>query len=119
MAFEVPGDIRHSWTQGVGFLGLKRRRIEVHAWQVELGKEFLPGCSTARVIIIVDGKTELETDIPWPMPNGNITLPLQVFLLAKMPLYEYAEWQPILEQFARSCEHFCEPLKIWWGQSLP
>lgn len=115
MSFEKPGDLTQHWKQRVHFLGLAKKQIEVHAWQEEVNPPFMPGASTAKLTITVDGKVELEDEIPWPLPNGNLMLALQVFLLSKMPDYAYAEWQPVMERFARRCEGFAEPSKIWWG----
>jgi len=79
----------------------------------------MPGTSTAKLTITVNGKIAHEADIPWALPNGNVTLPMQVFLLSQMPTYKYPEWQPIMERFARHCEGFAEPTQMFWGGDSP
>jgi|GEM_PF-3230795 len=117
--YVAPGDITQKWTKRKGFLGWRSETIEVHAWQEEVKPPYMPGTSTAKVAITVDGKLAHEADVPWALPNGNVTLPMQVFLLSKMPTYKHPEWQQIMEHFARHCEGFAEPTQVWWNSESP
>lgn len=58
----------------------------------------------------------LECEIPFPMPPGKATLLMQVYLISKMPDWEYPEYQRVLEKFCFSFPEFRPPDKLWWGK---
>jgi hypothetical protein len=91
-----------------------KKKIQVDAEQVEMPPEFGGLSATAKVTIKENGVVVHEADIPWPMPKMDIMLPLQVYTLAKKPDYAHPKWQPIMEQFAFSCDGFSPPTKMWW-----
>jgi hypothetical protein len=104
--------ITKEWKTGRLF----KKRIKVHAQQVEMPKEYGGLTALAKVTIEVNGKIVHEADIPWAMPKAGFMLAIQVYMLSKQPDYAHPEWQPILEQFAFKCEGFTPPARMWWSK---
>ena len=95
-----------------------RTRIKVVAEQVDMPSKY-GGCSaTAKVTIYKNGQVVHEAEAPWCMPKADITLTLQVYMLAKQPDYEHPEWQPIMERLTTMCEGFEPPIMRWSNESF-
>lgn len=106
-------DITKEWTTGHLFW---KKRIKVHAQQIEMPKEYGGLSALAKVTIEVGGKVVHKADIPWAMPKADIMLAMQVYMLAKQPNYKHPKWQPIMEQFAFKCKGFEPPADMWWSK---
>ena len=103
--------ITQEWTTG---WWLWKKKIQVRAEQVEMPPEYQGHAVTAKVAISVNGVPVHTANIPWGMPRGAVTLPLQVYFLAKEPRSRAPEWQPALERFALMCEGFTPPEHLGW-----